>query len=181
MSAEYPYKNIGNYLKHTRENLSESVAEVSGAVEIDIDMLTSIECGLELPSEEILLLLVSHFGLEESEAQKVFNLAGYTHENRQRDELANEDIAKQIYALLPHTTQVLYSDNSEILINDSGLTISFMQQDMSGKSLPAARIGMSRHHAEKLHNLLGQALHPAKQQPKLLAQPKHVEPITKAN
>lgn len=169
---EYPYKNVGNYLKHTREKLSESVAEVSGAVEIDIDTLNNIECGRELPSEEILLLMVSHFGLSEKEAEKVFKLAGYANESKEHDEQSSEELAK-VFALLPIDARVLYSDNSEILVNDSGLTISFMQQTMEGKSVPAARVGLSRTHAEKLMNLLNQALHPAPQQPRLLAQPKH--------
>lgn len=169
---EYPYKNVGNYLKHTREKLSESVAEVSGAVEIDIQDLNNIEAGLELPSEEILLLMVSHFDLSEQEAEKIFRLAGYVSENRQRDDLANDDAAKQILAILSDT-RVLYSDNSEILVNDSGLTISFMQQSMDGKSVPATRVGLSKTHAEKLMNLLNQALHPVPKQPRMLMQPKH--------
>lgn len=167
---EYPYKNIGNYLKHTREKLSESVAEVSGAVEIDVDTLNNIECGRELPSEEILLLMVSHFGLSEQEAEKVFKLAGYANQLKERDEQQTDDLAK-VFALLPIDSRVLYSDNSEILVNDSGLTISFMQQNMEGKSVPAARVGLSHAHAEKLMNLLNRALNPKAPEPKLLSAP----------
>jgi len=47
-----------------RENHRESAAEVSGAVEIDEKSLRRIEAGTERPSEDILLLLISHFALK---------------------------------------------------------------------------------------------------------------------
>lgn len=60
-----------------RERLSESVAEVSGAVEIEEDALERIEQGIERPSEEILMLLMSHFNMQDTEAVQIWELAGY--------------------------------------------------------------------------------------------------------
>src|SRR5690349_9860745 len=76
--ADNPYKTIGWHLKFAREQLKESLAEVSGAVEIDEKTLISIENGLRRPSEDVLLLLISHLGLDDAEATSLWELAGYS-------------------------------------------------------------------------------------------------------
>jgi len=44
MSEQHvPFKTLGSHLKYLREQSSESLAEVSGAVEIDESMLEDIE------------------------------------------------------------------------------------------------------------------------------------------
>jgi hypothetical protein len=58
---ERPYKVLGEKLKSLRQKMHESVAEVSGAVEIDEQALLKIEQGQERPSEDILMLLINHF------------------------------------------------------------------------------------------------------------------------
>jgi transcriptional regulator with XRE-family HTH domain len=58
-----PFKTLGTHLKYLRERGAETLAEVSGAVEINEDILERIEQGSERPSEEILMLLISHFNM----------------------------------------------------------------------------------------------------------------------
>src|SRR5437016_4817234 len=72
-----PYQPLGDQLKQLRESRSESLAEVSGAVEIEIEALSQIECGKDRPSEDILLLLISHFAVKEDLATKLWELAGF--------------------------------------------------------------------------------------------------------
>src|SRR5256885_9173824 len=72
-----PFKTLGEKLKAIRQKLHESVAEVSGAVEIDEQQLARIEQGQERPSEDVLLLLINHFGMQEDDAANLWQLAGY--------------------------------------------------------------------------------------------------------
>src|SRR6185369_8362398 len=72
-----PYEPLGSQLGNLRERNRESMAEVSGAVEIDEKELSRIEAGAERPSEDILLLLISHFEVEDDKAAELWQLAGY--------------------------------------------------------------------------------------------------------
>jgi hypothetical protein len=54
--ANTPFKMLGSHLKYLREQLQESLMEVSGAVEIETETLYRIEQGVERPTEDILLL-----------------------------------------------------------------------------------------------------------------------------
>ena len=65
-----PFMSLGNHLKYVREQARQSLAEVSGAVEIDEAYLQRIEAGVERPAEDILLLLISHFGVKDREANR---------------------------------------------------------------------------------------------------------------
>src|SRR5690606_30273709 len=76
-SKEHPFKVLGDKLRTIRQKMHESLAEVSGAVEIDEESLLKIEQGKECPSEDILLLLINHFGMREDEAAALWQLAGY--------------------------------------------------------------------------------------------------------
>ncbi len=77
-SKKSPFRPLGRRLKDLRDRANESLAEASGAVEIDVRQLASYELGQSLPTEEVLLLLISHFGAKEDEAVKLWELAGYT-------------------------------------------------------------------------------------------------------
>ena len=76
-NTERPYKALGNKLKSLRVRLQETISDVSGAVEIDSDLLLRIEEGFIKPSEDILLLLMSHLSVQEDDASKLWELAGY--------------------------------------------------------------------------------------------------------
>lgn len=144
-----------------RERLQESVAEVSGAVEIDEDKLERIEQGIERPSEEILMLLMSHFNMQDTEAVQVWELAGY-------DRNLGPDVAggitddfsavKPMVMLLAIDVRTQYTDGVEITADQAGLTMNFTQQAGKGGVQPVARVGMSLEQAEAVARALQQAL-----------------------
>jgi transcriptional regulator with XRE-family HTH domain len=76
-SQKSPYRPLGRRLKALREKARESLAEVSGAVEIDVRELASFELGQSRPNEEVLLMLISHFSAQDEEAVQLWELAGY--------------------------------------------------------------------------------------------------------
>src|SRR5579883_1980269 len=71
-----PFALLGKQLRSLRETRRESVAEVSGAVEIDPELLERFERGEECPSEDILTLLISHFDMREQDALQLWEWAG---------------------------------------------------------------------------------------------------------
>ncbi len=77
-----PFRTLGKHLKILRENQRKSLAEVSGAVEIDTDVLERIEKGEERPSEDLLMLLVSYFDLKDHEAVQLWDSAGYVRSEK---------------------------------------------------------------------------------------------------
>ncbi len=170
-----PFQALGGRLKSTRENRRETLAEVSGAVEIDIETLERIEQGLERPSEDILMLLISHFGLKDSEAEKLWDLAGFGKRDQAND-LTGDDISgKTFMMMVPMDPRIVYSDIAHVSANKFGVVVNFMQTGgMNNQPLAVARIGMSREHAESvielLQNALAQSSQPA--QKKSLPAPK---------
>lgn len=154
-----PFKTLGTRLKYLREQSRESLAEVSGAVEIDEDSLERIEQGVERPSEEILMLLMSHFNMQENEAVQVWELAGYDRrlgpEITLPEELTN---GKPVVMLLAVDVRTQYTDGVDILADKAGVTIAFTQQTGQGNSQQVARVGMSVEQAEALSKGLQQAL-----------------------
>src|SRR3989344_7970311 len=76
--SETPYKPLGKKLKELRNQANESLAEASGAVEIDVRQLASYELGQARPAEDVLLLLISHFGVKDDEAVRLWEVAGYS-------------------------------------------------------------------------------------------------------
>jgi transcriptional regulator with XRE-family HTH domain len=162
--ADHPYKTIGWHLKFAREQLKESLAEVSGAVEIDERTLVQIENGERRPSEEILLLLISHLNLEDAEATSLWALAGY-----------DRDEAEVSQAVQPNSP-IVYTDSVDATVNDYGVVLDFMQGGGPTNQLNAvARVGMSKDHAKHLLNVLQNTLNQSDQPKaakKLLPSPK---------
>lgn len=165
----FPYKNLGNRLRTRRESIHESLAEVSGAVEIDIETLTKIEQGILLPSEDILLLLINHLDIGEDEAVDLWEMAGYERNKNQTG--SDTDQAKQMFMVIPFDNRVLYTDDLQITITKHGFVLNFIQ---SGNSQPTtiARIGMSREYASDLLQTLHATLQQPIQKPKMLPKPK---------
>lgn len=163
MSGESPQRKIGEYLKQKREHLNESLAEVSGAVEIDIDTLQRIELGAENPSEDILILLISHFGVDEPEARKVLQTAGYGDKD---DRLQEDMLSKSILMLTPFMNQALYADDVDVQQTKNGVILTFVQPTSSGL-MPVSRIGLSKDLANSLMAKLQNATNSQKA-PKLL-------------
>lgn len=153
-----------------REKRKESLAEVSGAVEIDVSVLTQYERGISRPSEDILMLLMSHFALKDEDALKIWDLAGYGRQDDgfQPAESAAEKSVKQVM-VLPMDARVVYTDMAHIVVNKNGIVLNFMQEaGLGGQPLAVARLGMSKEHAQNVVDLLQKALN---QTPKYLPAP----------
>src|SRR3982751_3098352 len=86
-----PYRPLGRQLKELRTRANESLAEASGAVEIDAKELASFELGRLRPAEDVLLLLISHFGAKDDEAVKLWEMAGYGLEKIPAAHMASND------------------------------------------------------------------------------------------
>ena len=152
-----PLSLLGERLKSLRETRRESLAEVSGAVEIDTDMLERIERGEECPSEDILTLLISHFSLHEHEAVQLWEWAGFNRSS-DRPESLNDLASKASLILVAIDARVIYSDDVSVTANKSGLTLNFSQYSPQGQSVPVSRVGMSYEQAEEVLKALQRAL-----------------------
>lgn len=156
--AKNPFLQLGDTLKAIRQRRQESVSEVSGAVEIDEQTLLKIEQGHERPSEDILMLLISHFGMQEDEAAGLWQLAGYDHQEGDNPAPQNNKTMVMIMAVDP---RVIYSDGVQIVANGSGVTMNFAQGTGTPQALVTARVGMSREQANMVLRALQVALNPA--------------------
>lgn len=153
---EQPFKQLGDRLKTIRQKLHESVAEVSGAVEIDELTLKRIELGQERPAEDILMLLINHFGIRDDEAAGLWQLAGYDQpRNHDHPEDNNTRAAILVMAVDP---RVIYSDGVQVTANKNGVVIAFSQANGTPSTLTTAKIGMSREQAHAVIRTLQDAL-----------------------
>jgi transcriptional regulator with XRE-family HTH domain len=163
--SQHPFTNLGKHLKDIRQSHKQSQAEVSGAVEIDVEQLDKIENGISRPSEDILMLLINHFDIKEDQAGRLWRLAGYDNPADASGNLDEQQ--RSVIVMMALDTRITYSDNVEIDINDKGLVLNFTQQSGPGvnSSTPISRVGMSYSQAnevlKKLHaSLLEVQLHP---------------------
>jgi hypothetical protein len=143
-----PYKSLGSHLKYVREQKSETLAETAGAVEIDIETLERYESGLECPAEDVLMLMIDHFDVKDQEAVQLWESAGYTrnNDNRQRSPFENiEKGAAVVVLALDMRTQ--YTDGIEVTAGKNGVVMQFTQ---GPDPQPVARLGMSYDQAEEV-------------------------------
>lgn len=160
-SQHMPFKTLGTHLKFVREQAKQTTAEVSGAVEIDLTMLERIEAGAVRPPEDILLLLISYFDLQDQEAVQLWELAGYDGDLPEKIGAPEEAVqaAKSLVMLLAIDVRTLYSDALDIEPTKTGLTLSFKQSiGINKTAVPIARIGLSYDQAEQIVIQLQQAL-----------------------
>lgn len=174
-----PYAIFGKSLRTIRELAHESLDEVSGAIEINSDELARIEKGEIRPSEDVLLLLISHFNTDEPDAAKLWEQAGYTKEDT-NDQLP--DIQHTV-VFTPMDARIVYTDVVHVSANNYGVVMNFMQgAGPNGQALAVARIGMSREHAESVIDILQKKLAGtdiAKNPPKRLSSPSEADKTSK--
>lgn len=151
--------SLGKHLKNLREKRNETLAEVSGAVEIETESLINIEQGNKLPDEDILLLLISHFNLKKEEAINLWQLAGYDKPS-DKINLSKEQAHTPSIVIMPFENRVLYTDLVNISINNYGLVMNFLQTGSSKHNPPVsvAKVGMSREHAKSVLSVLKKVL-----------------------
>lgn len=154
-----PYKTLGNHLKYVREQSHQSLQEVSGAVEIDEERLRRIEAGVERPAEDILLLLISHFGVADREAVQLWELAAYDSDlpDRLKPDI-DQFSGKNVVMLIGFDTRAIYSDGLDIVCGESGMTLSFTQATGTDQRTPVAKIGLSYEQADKVLDTLQRAM-----------------------
>lgn len=162
-----PFKQLGARLRTIRQKLHESLAEVSGAVEIDDAALERIEQGHERPSEDILLLLINHFGMQDDEAAGLWQLAGYdqprshdhdfssSNNNDEQSPANRNNTAVLVMAVDP---RIVYSDGIQVTASNRGVIMTFSQASGTPQSLSTARVGMSREQAYAVMQTLQDAL-----------------------
>ena len=168
-SKQYPYRTLGFKLRSLREKEKETVPDVSGAVEIDEELLVEIEEGAKLPSEDILLLLISHFGLQNEDAMKLWRLAGYDNLVEPTHSAGTDNLSHQSAVfLLPIDSRVVYTDLIQATVNNYGIVINFQQSSSQKGTQPltVSRVGMSREHAENVISILQKILNDKESKPK---------------
>jgi DNA-binding XRE family transcriptional regulator len=176
-----PYKLLGDRLRVLREKHSESLSEVSGAVEIEPETLASIEQGATRPSEDILLLLISHFSSRDSEADRLWQLAGYERHDHEDPSISNNDqySAQPAMMVLPMDARIVYTDTVHVMANNHGVVMNFLQNaGPNGQTIAVARVGMSREHAASVLELLQRTL--AQSEPKAISS-KNIVPDKKTS
>jgi len=151
-SQKSPYRPLGRRLKALREKAKESLAEVSGAVEIDVRELASFELGQARPNEEVLLMLISHFSTQDDEAVQLWELAGYGVTKVSSAQMVSDvSLAGQTQ----NNNPILFTDVVDIMVNNYGVVMNFMQSSgPNSKPGTVARVGMSREHAKSVLQIL---------------------------
>jgi transcriptional regulator with XRE-family HTH domain len=151
-----PYANLGDKLKDLRERRKETIAEAAGAVEIAEDELQRIEEGYKRPSEEVLMLLINHFGMREDDAVQLWELAGYDDQDDDNDDQRD---TRTIIMAIAMDSRVMYSDSVHVAGNPNGIVLSFLQPSIGiVPSMPISRVGMSREQARKMLSLIKDTL-----------------------
>lgn len=157
-----PFKTLGEKLKIIRQKLHESVSEVSGAVEISEQQLSRIELGQERPGEDILMLLINHFGIQDDDAAKLWQLAGYDQPH-DHDHTPNNDAQNRAMVMIMAVDpRIVYSDGVQVVANNVGVTLHFSQASGTPQPLTTARVGMSREQAYGLLHTLQNTLEQSK-------------------
>lgn len=155
-----PYMTLGKHLKYVREQAQATLAEVSGAVEIDEAMLERIEAGQERPAEDILLLLISYFNIQDQEAVQLWELAGYDGDMPDKMRATDDAVQlgnKAIVMLMGMDSRTLYTDGLDIICNPAGITLQFTQGAANGPQT-IAKLGMSYDQADLVLKNLQDAL-----------------------
>lgn len=158
-SQKSPFRPLGRRLKALRDKAKESLAEVSGAVEIDVRELASFELGQTRPNEETLLLLISHFGTHDDEAVRLWELAGYGVTKVSAAQMSSADLASATTPDKPAEDPILFTDVVDIMVNNYGVVMNFMQSTgPNHKPISVAKVGMSREHAKSVLQILQMTL-----------------------
>ncbi len=152
-----PFSVFGKRIQSLRTTAQETLLEVSGAVEIDATLLEKIESGSILPDEDILMLLISHFDVQDSDAVKLWELAGYSNFG-EKETPSEEQLLKQIMMVIPMDNRVVFSDTAQINAKETGVVINFAQSSDAQPPQLISRIGMSVEQAKILLAQLQESL-----------------------
>ncbi len=172
---EKPFADLGKHLRNVRELSKRSIAEVSGAIEIDEKTLKRIEVGQDRPEEDVMLLLISYFNVQDQEALHLWELAEYDSEITDHVQFSetNSDpevaslMSKSIIMMLAMDVRTMYSDGIDIQTTLAGVTLNFTQTSQNNgqnNNISVAKVGLSHNQAEEVLRSLERALLHAKYQ-----------------
>ena len=153
-----PYKALGAKIKAARIQLKRTVAEASGAIEIDESVFKRIEQGEQRPAEDTLMVLISYLEIKEEDAADLWELAGYIDAKTGQSNVL--ELGQSIAMMMPSDNRIVYTDMVHVLINDFGVVMNFFQNTGQPGSQPLAvsRIGMSKEHAKSVLEILEKSL-----------------------
>src|SRR5688500_18559672 len=120
-SLNQPFAAFGRSLRRLREKARESQDEVCGAVEIAKTELDRIEKGEIRPSEDVLMLLISHFNAAEKEATRLWEQAGYSREEKE----PGTDNPPTIMLTATMDNRIIYTDVVHVSANGYGVVVNF--------------------------------------------------------
>lgn len=144
--------------------MHETVTEVSGAVELESDIINSYEQGETRPSEDVLGLLINHFEVKDDEAEELYELAGYTSGDTD-DSLLSSDIPQSpTLVMIPMDNRIIYTDSANVTVNNYGVIMSFTQNGLNNQPVGVARVGMSIEHAKSVLDVLSKTIAQAEAQ-----------------
>lgn len=153
--SQSPFKPLGRRLKALRDQANETLAEASGAVEVDVKQLASYELGHARPTEDVLLLLISHFGAKDDEAVRIWELAGYGMSKVPMAHMASDNAQTEQPQPAVADKRILFTDVVDVMVNNYGVVMNFMQSSgPATQPTPVARVGMSREHAKSVLHIL---------------------------
>jgi transcriptional regulator with XRE-family HTH domain len=166
-----PFVALGGQLKNLRVAKRQSLEEVSGAVEIDMSLLKRFESGSDRPSEDVLMLLMNYFAVNDDKAVSMWQLAGYDRKLKDEDPLAAAGaLAAPMMLMVAMDNRILYTDSAHIAADKNGVVFDFFQNNPKGQPMPVSRVGMSYQEASDFCQVLAKTLEEAK----FLNQPKHL-------
>lgn len=168
-NKQAPYRLFGDELKKLRAKAARTPAEVSGAVEIEEARLQQYESGEQRPSEDILLLLIQHFDLKDKQANDLWKLAGYSGQPDEALYFMNDEVGnpQQVtVGVTPHDARIVYTDMIQVMVNNYGVIVNFMQGAGPGNQpMAVSRVGMSKEHAQSVIDVLQRTLDQAENPP----------------
>lgn len=141
----FPYKKLGAALRKLRQEAQETLLDVSAAVEVETQYLMRIEAGVVQPSEDILILLMNHFDVDDKEALFLWQQANYI------DDKKDASIPAQVFIMPFADNKVYYTDQVSVTTSKSGdVIVSFFQPGADGKPIATARVGINQSTAHEL-------------------------------
>ncbi len=155
--TEFPYQALGQKIRAARVKQKRTVAEASGAIEINEQLLKDVELGKKRPEEDTLMVLISYLGIKDDEATKLWEMAGYGKQDEHGD--ITTEINQSMATIMPNDLRVIYTDMVHVMVNDFGVIMNFLQGGGPGNQpLAVARIGMSKEHARSVLDILSKSL-----------------------
>jgi transcriptional regulator with XRE-family HTH domain len=159
---KFPYRKLGAELRKLRQEAQETLLDVSAAVEVETQYLMRIEAGVVQPSEDILILLMNHFDVDDKQALFLWQQANYI------DDKSDASLPTQVFIMPFADNKVYYSDQVSVSTSKSGdVVVSFFQPGADGKPVATTRVGMNQSTTQELVRQLS-TINQAKKVTKLL-------------